>query len=43
MDGDIINSKGFNPAAATPDMAAKCTGCTFCAIICPDNASEVDR
>jgi 2-oxoglutarate ferredoxin oxidoreductase subunit delta len=43
MDGGVINSKGFNPAAPVPDMAEKCTGCTFCAIICPDCAIEVDR
>ena len=43
MDGEIINSMGFHPAAPTPDNAEKCTGCAFCAIICPDCAIEVDK
>jgi len=43
MDEDVLNSKGFHPAAAAPDSGAKCTGCAFCAIICPECAIEVDK
>ena len=43
MEGERLNIKGFYPASATPDNEEKCTGCTFCAIMCPDCAIEVDR
>jgi 2-oxoglutarate ferredoxin oxidoreductase subunit delta len=43
MDGVLINSMGFHPASAKPENEKNCTGCTFCAIICPDCAIEVDR
>ncbi len=34
-----INSLGYHPAFIT-DLT-KCTGCTFCARICPDAAIEI--
>jgi len=43
MDGERLNIKGFYPASAAPGNEDKCTGCTFCAVICPDCAIEVDR
>jgi len=43
MDDTVINSMGFHPAAAKPEMEERCTGCTFCAMICPHCAIEVDR
>ncbi len=35
-----MNSKGFVPAVPAK---GKCTGCTMCAIICPECAIEVYR
>lgn len=43
MEAEILNSRGFHPAAARADGAEKCTGCAFCATMCPDCAIEVDR
>lgn len=43
MEREILNSKGFHPASFKADGAGKCTGCTFCAIMCPHLAIEVDR
>ena len=43
MEAEAINAKGFHPAAASPENADKCTGCAFCAIMCPDCAIEVYR
>jgi 2-oxoglutarate ferredoxin oxidoreductase subunit delta len=42
-----LNTKGYYPAAlaeAIPeDKERKCTGCSLCAITCPDIAIEVYR
>jgi 2-oxoglutarate ferredoxin oxidoreductase subunit delta len=43
MEPELLNSKGFHPASPKKDSTDKCTGCTFCAIICPHLAIEVDR
>jgi 2-oxoglutarate ferredoxin oxidoreductase subunit delta len=36
-----INAKGY--CVAEPAAADKCTGCTFCALMCPDIAVRVYR
>lgn len=41
LDSKTINSKGHNYVAIT-DMS-KCTGCTSCAIMCPDIVISVER
>ncbi len=38
---DRINAKGYHPASMTDE--SKCTGCTSCAIMCPDVAITVER
>jgi 2-oxoglutarate ferredoxin oxidoreductase subunit delta len=38
---DRINSKGYHPASMTDQ--ASCTGCTSCALMCPDVAITVER
>jgi 2-oxoglutarate ferredoxin oxidoreductase subunit delta len=44
---DKLNQKGYYPAEFTEtdgnNEDRKCTGCTTCAIICPDVAIEVYR
>ena len=37
---DIINAKGYCPAAA---LKEGCTGCAACAKMCPDCVITVDR
>ncbi|MEG0072381.1 MAG: 4Fe-4S binding protein [Raoultibacter sp.] len=41
MDTATITAKGYHPARLTDEE--KCTGCTFCAIMCPDVAITVER
>lgn len=41
LNTDKINDKGYHPAMLTD--AEKCTGCTSCAIMCPDVAIIVSR
>jgi 2-oxoglutarate ferredoxin oxidoreductase subunit delta len=41
MDDDVINVKGYQPAAVS-DMS-KCIGCGYCALVCPDVAIHVER
>ncbi|HHZ05632.1 MAG TPA: 4Fe-4S binding protein [Clostridiales bacterium] len=41
LDTDKINAKGYHPAKLID--AEKCTGCTSCAIMCPDVAITVSR
>ncbi len=36
-----INAKGFHPVEAYAPQ--NCTGCTFCALICPDLALTIKR
>jgi len=36
-----INEMGYHPAAV-PEQE-KCTGCTLCALVCPDLVIEVER
>lgn len=36
-----INSKGYHPVEAFAPK--KCTGCTLCAVICPDVALIIKR
>jgi len=42
-----LNTKGYYPAALKEDISEdkerKCTGCSLCAITCPDIAIEVYR
>jgi len=38
---DKLNSHGFHPAGV--DEMEKCTGCKFCAMICPDCAIKVEK
>lgn len=38
---DHINAKGYHPATMTDQ--SQCTGCTSCAIMCPDVAITVER
>ncbi|OPL11489.1 MAG: hypothetical protein AVO39_05265 [delta proteobacterium MLS_D] len=44
---DTLNEKGYYPAEfldqVDADTLNHCTGCAFCAIICPDVAIEVYR
>ena len=41
INTERINQKGYNPVhAAKPE---DCTGCTSCAIMCPDTSIEVER
>lgn len=39
MDIENLNKKGYYPVNATDED--KCTGCTNCAIICPDSAISI--
>lgn len=41
LDMDALTPKGYHPAICT-DME-KCTGCTSCALVCPDVAITVLR
>jgi 2-oxoglutarate ferredoxin oxidoreductase subunit delta len=41
LDNAVITQKGYHPAHCT-DQAA-CTGCTSCALMCPDAAITVER
>lgn len=36
-----INSKGYHPVEA--HLPENCTGCTLCAVICPDLALTINR
>jgi 2-oxoglutarate ferredoxin oxidoreductase subunit delta len=36
-----INEMGYHPA--TVEEMEKCTGCTLCALVCPDMVIEVER
>jgi 2-oxoglutarate ferredoxin oxidoreductase subunit delta len=38
---DEINEMGYHPAIIK--AKEKCTGCTLCAIVCPDLVIEVER
>lgn len=38
-----INRMGYTPAEVIPDKEGGCTGCTVCAIMCPDTAIAVYR
>jgi 2-oxoglutarate ferredoxin oxidoreductase subunit delta len=42
LAGDILNAKGFHPAQLV-DPNGECTGCTICAVICPDVCITVYR
>jgi 2-oxoglutarate ferredoxin oxidoreductase subunit delta len=39
--GQNYNSKGYRPVVSIED--GLCTGCTLCAVICPEIAIEVYR
>jgi 2-oxoglutarate ferredoxin oxidoreductase subunit delta len=39
---DFFNSRGYRPAKLV-DPQGKCTGCTLCAVICPDAVLTVYR
>ena len=41
LDAERITPKGYHPAHCTDTDA--CTGCTSCAIMCPDVAITVER
>lgn len=41
LDESHINKKGYNPATLISE--ADCTGCTSCALMCPDTAITVER
>lgn len=41
LDTDRINAKGYHPAYLTDQPS--CTGCTSCALMCPDMAITVYR
>jgi len=41
VDTEIINASGYHPA--TVKQTEKCSGCTSCAIICPDIAIRIER
>ena len=41
LDHDTITAKGYHPAKLVDEE--KCTGCTSCAIMCPDAAITVER
>jgi 2-oxoglutarate ferredoxin oxidoreductase subunit delta len=36
-----INEMGYHPAAL--EEPENCTGCTLCALVCPDMVIEVER
>lgn len=38
-----LNSKGYYPAKFDDSKKDKCTGCTLCAVVCPEAAIEVYR
>jgi 2-oxoglutarate ferredoxin oxidoreductase subunit delta len=38
-----FNAKSYHFARTDSERAGKCTGCTACALICPDVAIEVLR
>jgi 2-oxoglutarate ferredoxin oxidoreductase subunit delta len=39
---DSYNTRGYRPAVLV-DPQGKCTGCTLCAVICPDAVLTVYR
>ncbi len=41
LNGDKLNSKGYNPARQIEPE--KCIGCAMCAIMCPDVAIIVEK
>ena len=43
IDAGRLNAKGFHPAGVAADKMGSCTGCAFCATMCPDCAIEVDK
>lgn len=42
MEPDLLNAKGYHPAALT-DPEGSCTGCGICAVACPDVCIAVYR
>ncbi len=40
---DKLNVKGYHSATVQEEDMGKCTGCTFCAMMCPDVAIAVSR
>jgi 2-oxoglutarate ferredoxin oxidoreductase subunit delta len=38
-----LNAKGFNPAGVADEKMDACTGCAFCATMCPDCVIEVEK
>ena len=41
LDINKITAKGYNPAKLVSE--ARCTGCSSCALMCPDVAIVVER
>ena len=41
IDSLTLNAKGYHPAAAKNPL--ECTGCSICALMCPDVAIIVER
>ncbi|RIV23116.1 4Fe-4S dicluster domain-containing protein [Alicyclobacillaceae bacterium I2511] len=40
---DGLNVKGYHAATVLEENMKECTGCTFCAIMCPDVAIAVNK
>lgn len=40
---DEYNSRGYHPVATATTREKECTGCTLCAVMCPEVAIEVYR
>ena len=41
LEKEIINQKGYHPAAITDQSA--CIACAFCATMCPDSVIKVEK